>query len=393
MSATVSTSTTQRDIPARVTSLGWILLLIGIVTVAAGYLVDPKQAAFHNIIGFLFVTSIGAGSIFLIALEYIAGAVWSVPFRRVTESLAGIIPFAALLAVPMLFNMHDLFHWTHADAVASDELLRAKAPYLNVQFFLIRFVAIFVIWTLFSWLFARNSRKQDISRDPKLTTTNIRLAAIFMPVFAITITLTAVDWAMSLEPHWFSTILGVYYFSGSVLAALAALTYIVVTLMQGGYLPGIRRDHLYSLGALMFAFTNFWAYIAFSQFLLIWYANLPEETIWFLARWKNGWEIVSVLLIVVRFAVPYIVLLSQDSKMDPRRLKFIGLWLLAAHLLDLYWLVMPTFSPDVTLSWMLPGFILLAIGLIIVLVTLNMKRYNLMPVGDPKLTRGLEFHL
>jgi hypothetical protein len=163
--------------------------------------------------------------------------------------------------------------------------------------------------------------------------------------------------------------------------------------MQGGYLPGIRRDHLYSLGALMFAFTNFWAYIAFSQFLLIWYANLPEETIWFLARWKNGWEIVSVLLIVVRFAVPYIVLLSQDSKMDPRRLKFIGLWLLAAHLLDLYWLVMPTFSPDVTLSWMLPGFILLAIGLIIVLVTLNMKRYNLMPVGDPKLTRGLEFHL
>lgn len=393
MSATASSVTTQQEIPGKVTSLGWVLLLLGIAIVAAGYFSGTREAAFHNVIGFLFVTSIGVGSLFLIALEYIAGAVWSVPLRRVTEALAGMIPFAAILALPMLFNLHDLFHWSHPEAVAADELLQSKAPYLNVQFFLIRFAAIFIIWTFFAWIFTRNSRKQDISRDPKLTSINIKLAAVFMPVFAITITLTAIDWAMSLEPHWFSTIFGVYYFSGSVLAALAAITFIIVLLMEQGFLPGLRRDHLYSLGALMFAFTNFWAYIAFSQFLLIWYANLPEETVWFLARWANGWEIVSVLLIVVRFAVPYVVLLSQDAKMDPRRLKFIAIWLLAAHLLDLYWLVMPTFAPGVTLSWMFPGFILLAAGLVILLVTMTMKRYNLMPVGDPKLARGLEFHL
>ena len=383
----------RKEMPASAARIGWILLIAGAAIVGGAYLLDAKRAAFNNIILFLFVTSIAGGALFLIALEYIAGAVWSVPIRRVIEFLAGLTPLLPLLAIPLLANLHDLFHWTHAESVAGDPVLKGKEAYLNVPFFLARFGAVFVLWNLFYFVFVRNSRAQDRSGDPRLTTRNIRLAAVFIPVFGITITVLAVDWMMSLEPHWFSTIFGVYYFSGTVLAGVAAVTYAAVRLHEKGLLPALRRDHFYSLGALMFAFINFWAYIAFSQFLLIWYANIPEESYWFMARWQNGWQYVSVLLIVVHFAVPYFALLTQDSKMDPRRLKLMALWILAAHVLDLYWLIMPTYSPEVTVGWMEVLFPVLAAGLGIAAFGWQMKRANLVPVKDPKLQRGMDFRL
>jgi hypothetical protein len=383
----------RREVPAAATRIGWILLLVGAAAVGGAYLLDAKRAAFNTVILFLLMTSIAGGALFLLALEYIAGAVWSVPIRRVVEFLAGLTPVLPVLALPLLLNLHDLFHWTHADAVAGDPLLKGKEPYLNVPFFLSRFAAVFALWILFTWLFVRHSRLQDRTGDQRLTRRNVRLAAAFLPVFAVTITILAIDWMMSLEPHWFSTIFGVYYFSGTVLAGVAAVTYATVRLHEAGLLAPLRRDHFYSLGALLFAFINFWAYIAFSQFLLIWYANIPEETFWFMARWRNGWEYVSILLIVVHFAVPYFALLTQDSKMDLRRLKLMAIWILAAHALDLYWLIMPTYSPDVTVGWMEILFPFVAVGLTVVLFGWQAKRANLVPVKDPKLQRALDFRL
>jgi hypothetical protein len=393
MSIPVSAEGWRKELPASVTRLGWILLIAGVAIAALGYIVDARRMAFDNIIGYLFLASVAAGSVFLVALEYIGGAVWSVPTRRVNEFLGALVLLLPLIALPMFFHLHDVYHWTHEEVVAADKLLAGKSPYLNVNFFVLRFVLIFAVWSLFHFLFTRNSTKQDTTKDQKLTTINIRLAAVFMPVFAISLTLTAVDWAMSLEPHWSSTIFGVYYFSGTVLAALSAATYIIIKLHEYGYLPKLQRDSFYSLGALMFAFINFWAYIAFSQFLLIWYADLPEETVWFMSRWKNGWEYVSILLIVVHFAIPYFALLTQDSKMDLKRLKLMAIWILFAHLLDLYWLVMPTYSENVSFSWTEFGFPILLVGLVMVVLSFKMKRNNLVPVGDPKLARGLSFRL
>jgi hypothetical protein len=388
-----STEYLKKPLPAMISNIGWGLLLVGAVCYVVGYLVDERHAAFVHVVNFLFLTSIGIGALFLIALEYIAGAVWSVPMRRVNEFLAALIPLAALMAVPLFFHLNNLYPWVNTDAVAHDTVLKMKEPYLNINFFTIRFVVIFGMWILFYYLFTRNSQRQDIDKKQNHTRFNIGLAAAFMPIFAIGLTLIAIDWAMSLEPHWYSTIYGVYYFSGTVLAGVSAATYIIVKLYEQGYLPQLRRDHFYSLGTLMFVFVNFWAYIAFSQFLLIWYANLPEETTWFIARWKNGWEYISVLLIVVHFAVPYFMLLSQDSKMDLKRLKFMSVWLLFAHLLDLYWLVMPSFSVSPVLSWMEISFPLLIMGFVCVVFVWKMKRQNLIPVGDPKLGRGLDFRL
>ena len=393
MSTPVSLEGLKKELPANITKLGWGLLLVGSAATALGYAVDPRQMAFDNVIGYLFLTSVAVGSVFLVALEYIGGAVWSTPMRRVNEFLGALVLLLPLVALPLFFHFHDLFHWMHEELVAADKVLAGKSPYLNANFFLIRFAVMFLLWTLFYVLFTRNSTKQDTTKDPRLTTINIRLAAIFLPVFAISLTLTAVDWAMSLEPHWASTIFGIYYFAGTVLAAISAATVVIIYLYENGYFPKLQRDSFYSLGALLFAFINFWAYIAFSQFLLIWYANLPEETVWFIARWKNGWEVISILLIVVHFVVPYFALLTQDSKMDLKRLKLMAIWILFAHLLDLYWLVMPSFSEKLSLSWTNLAFPVLLVGLAIVVLGYKMKHNNVIPIGDPKLERGLSFHL
>ena len=388
-----SVESLKKELPAKFTRLAWILVILGVLVLIGAYALDARRSAFNNVVLFLFMASLAGGSLFLVALEYIGGAVWSVPMRRVNEFLAGLTPVVPFLAIPLFFHMHDLFHWSHLEAVSSDHLLQSKSSYLNVNFFVIRFAAVFALWNIFYFLFIRNSNRQDVSRDQHLTTMNIRLAAIFLPVFAITLSVTAVDWAMSLEPHWYSTILGVYYFAGTALAAVAVATYVAVRFHENGYLPKLQRDHFYSLGALMFAFVNFWAYIAFSQFLLIWYANLPEETFWFISRWKDGWEYVSVLLIIVHFVVPYFALLPQDAKMDPGRLKFMAIWILFAHLLDMYWLVMPTYGRSVPVSWMEIVYPVLGIGLVMAVLSYRVKRNNLVPVGDPKLQRGLSFRL
>lgn len=383
----------RKSMPERVVSVGWMLLALGVALVIGAYADDARRAAFDNTILFLFLASLAAGSVFLVALEYISGAVWSVPMRRVTEFISGLAPLLPLVGFPLLFQLHGLFSWSHQEVLSGDSLLQGKSPYLNVPFFIVRFGVVSALWILFFYLFTRNSMKQDETADQKLTTWNIRLAAIFLPVFAVTLTVTIIDWGMSLEPHWFSTILGVYYFAGTVLAAVAAVTVAVVYLLEAGYLPKLRGDHLYSLGALMFAFVNFWAYIAFSQFLLIWYSNMPEETVWFMKRWQNGWEIVSVLLIVVHFAVPYFVLLPQEAKKNLKTLKFMAIWLLFAHLLDIYWLVMPTYAETVSIGWMELGIPLVVVGLSIVVLSWNMSRHSLVPLKDPKLERALQFRL
>jgi hypothetical protein len=219
------------------------------------------------------------------------------------------------------------------------------------------------------------------------------MSAVFIPLFAITITVSSVDFMMSLEPLWFSTIFGVYFFAGSTVATLAMVTFIVVTLKEKGFLhPRIIGDHLYSLGALMFAFINFWAYIAFSQYMLIWYADLPEENYWFLHRWQDGWQFISLLLIIVHFVVPYALLLSQPAKMDPKRLKIASLWILFAHFVDLYWLIMPNMG-HFYISWVDFVFPLFIAGLVIVVFNMRFRKHNSIPVGDPKLERGLNFHL
>lgn len=388
---------TKRPLPQKFINIGIALLVIGLLPGIFAYIIDPVRASYSYLTSYMFLISLGVGSLFLVSLEYLAGAVWSTPFRRVSEFFSGTIPYLVILAVPLLFTLHGMFEWTHTESVQSDAVLKSKEAYLNVPFFLVRNVIIFAIWIIFYYLIIRNSRKQDETGDQALTTVNIKLSTAFIVLFSITITVSAVDWMMSLEPHWYSTIFGVYFFSGITWCALAALTLAVVILREKGYfIQGIKDDHYYSLGTLMFAFTAFWGYIAFSQYMLIWYADMPEETSWFMHRWEGGWIYASIILIIIHFIVPFFSLLSFSSKTNPKRLKFISVWILVSHFFDLYWIIMPGMAQagrPYYFSWMDLAFPVALVGFVMIIFARMTVKYNLVPIRDPKLQRGLDYSL
>ncbi len=384
-----------KPLPTKALLTGFVILALGLLMMALAFAIDHQRAAFNGIITMMFLLSVALGSLFIIALEYLVSADWSVPFRRVAEILSVVIFAVPIFAIPLFFNMHDLFHWTHLEDVLNDPILKSKMAYLNEEFFSIRTIVTFLILFLFWYLLAGRSFKQDYAPKANFIKITTKFAAIFMPIFAITLTVMAVDWMMSLEPHWFSTIFGVYYFAGSFTTALAVITLIVILLNENNYMGKmINRDHYYNFGGLLFAFTNFWAYIAFSQFLLIWYANIPEETSWFLHRSEGSWMFVSILMVVVHFVVPYILLLSQPSKSDPKRLKVAAIWLILVHFYDLYWLIMPTYGKHgAPFSWMEFYPLVVSVGVVMVVFLLFARNKNLLPIGDPKLPKGLHFHL
>jgi len=387
----------KKELPSKISTIGIVLFVAGALLGVIGFISDPVRTSFAYLPAFMFLISIAIGALFLVAIEYLTGAVWSVPFRRITEFLASLVPLLIIFSIPLLFNLGSMFHWTHKEALLNDKVLQGKAPYLNVTFFIIRVVMIFAIWSFFYFVFIRNSHNQDKTQNQSLTKKSIVLSGVFVPVFAITITLVAIDWMMSLEPHWFSTIFGVYFFSGVVWCALAAVTYISIKLKENDFLhPRLSSDNYYSLGTLLFAFTVFWSYIAFSQYMLLWYADIPEENFWFLHRWEGGWIYLSLILIITHFIVPFAALLSYKSKTDLSRLKFISIWILIAHYIDLYWLIMPNITNAAKgwyFSWMDLVFPVAVVGLIMFVFARNSKKFNLIPIGDPKLEQGLDFRL
>lgn len=385
---------TKKELPNSFGKIGGVLLVIGLILGIVAYLTDPSRAAYGYLTSFMFLVSICIGSLFLVALEYAAGAVWSVPFRRISEFFSAPILLLIILAIPLLFGLHNFFHWTHSE---TDAIIQGKTLYLNVPFLISRLGFILLLWFFFYWVIIKNSQKQDSTKDQKLTERNTRFSFAFIVCFAITITIFSVDWIMSIEPHWYSTMFGVYFFSGSVWVALAITTLAAVILYEKGYLDSrINKDHFYSLGTLLFAFTAFWGYIAFSQYMLIWYGDMPEETSWFAHRWHGGWAPVSIILIIAHFVVPFFALLSSPSKTNFRRLKFISIWVIAAQFLDIYWLIMPGMlvgEGSYFFSWGDLVFPIAVVGLLMLMFNYMAKKYNLIPVGDPKLQRGFNFHL
>ncbi len=211
----------------------------------------------------------------------------------------------------------------------------------------------------------------------------------------LTISFTAIDWMMSLEYHWYSTMFGVYYFAGTVVVAFAAGTFCSVMLNENGYLDKrIKDNNYYSFGTLMFGFNIFWAYIAFSQYMLIWYADIPEETFWVIMRMKGSWAYYSIGLIFIHFIIPFLILLPRSSKVNPKLLIVMSIWMIVAHAYDLYWLIMPTyFTEGFAFGWSELGALMFAVGLVITVFKIRADRTNIMPVGDPKLEAGLNFHL
>jgi hypothetical protein len=348
---------------------------------------------FAYLLGYSFALTIALGGLFFVMLHHIARSGWSVVVRRVGEAVAGTIPVLALLAIPLLVGMHELYHWTHADAVAADPILQWKRPYLNTPFFIMRLVLYFAIWTWLSTFFLKRSLEQDGSGDPALSLAMQRRAAPGMLLYALTVTFASFDLLMSLDPHWFSTIYGVYVFAGGLVGFLALLPIVLVGLQRVGLLRrAVTTEHYHDIGKLLFAFTVFWAYIAFSQYMLIWYANIPEETGWYLRRQDGGWGWVGLALLFGHFLVPFIVLLSRHVKRRPGLLAAAGGWMLLMHAIDLFWLIKPEGHPSGFAVSLLDLLLLVAFsGMLVAAAAFRMRGRSLVPERDPRLDESLGF--
>jgi hypothetical protein len=345
------------------------------------------------LVAFVFFLSVSLGALFFVLLQHLVRAGWSVVVRRLAETLAMNLPLLAILAVPVLLGVGGLYEWADPRALAGDAVLRGKQPYLNVPFFAGRLAIYFAIWTFLARYFWVRSTTQDRTGELGLTVQMERTSAIGMVLFALTANFAAVDLLMSLDPHWYSTIFGVYFFSGGVVGFFALLSILAALLQRSGRLGGaITDEHYHDLGKLVFAFLFFWAYIAFSQYMLIWYANIPEETQWYLRRQTGPWTGVTLLLLFGHFLVPFVYLLPRSVKRRPKLFGPVAAWVLLMHYVDIYWMVMPQFSPgripvhllDVTCTLGLGGLLLAA-------AAHRLRHRPLIPLRDPRLAESLAF--
>lgn len=369
-----------------------LLAVVAALLMGVGYSQNPDQAAFSYLVAFLFLLSLAVGALFWILLHYLTAAVWSVVLRRLTEHLASLIIPSAVLFIPLLLGMQVLFRWSVIEEGA-DVSLAGKSAYLNATFFLVRGSLYFVIWLALLFFLRRASLRQDQSTEESCLAQVRKFSAFGMLLLALTTTFAAFDWVMSLDPHWYSNIFGVYFWSGSILGSLAAVTLLALGARRFcGLHNVITVEHLHDLGKLLFGFTVFWAYIAFSQYFLIWYAAIPEETTWYALRMQGEWRLVSGLLLICHFVVPFVALLPRAPKRSPLVLGLVALWLLVFHGLDLYWQVMPTLHPQhAGLHWLDLVAWLFVVALTCVTIAQVAKMRPLIPLGDPDLAASIDF--
>jgi hypothetical protein len=379
----------------RLFKVGIGLGVVGLAGVGGAFAVDSKQAFFSYLTAFAFYVTIALGGLFFTMLHHLVRATWSTPLRRAAENLAANLPLMAVLFIPVVIGMHDLYHWSHAEAVEGDPILKGKAGYLAPTFWIVRAVVYFAVWILLATFFRKNSIRQDETGDVALTFKMRKLAPVGVLAFALTITFAGFDWLMSLNPHWFSTIFGVYIFAGATMSMFAALALTALWLSgRAGLQNSLTIDNVHDVGKLMFGFIVFWTYIAFSQYYLIWYGNIPEETIWYKVRLENGWQWYSRLLAVGHFALPFWVLMSRHAKRNRLVLGVTAVWLLAMHFLDHYLLVSPTLhdhGPHPATLWMDAAAMLGIGGLFVALYARRFTKAAAMPARDPQLAAALEY--
>ncbi len=377
----------------RLKTAGAVAGALGLAALAVGFATDPGQFFRSYLFGYLFWVCVALGSLALTLIGHQTGGRWALVTRRLSEAAARTLPALALLFVPIALGLGRIYPWARPEA-AQDHLIHEKAAYLNGPFFVGRAVFYFAVWALLAHLSSKWSRQLDGGPDPAVSRRLRILSGGGLVAMALTLTFMSVDWAMSLDPHWFSTVYGVWFMIGSL---LAGLTFVVVVLglacAERPFAGLVGRDDFHDLGKLTFAFLMFWAYIGFTQFLIIWSANLPEEIPWYLRRFQGGWEWLILAVVVFHFALPYALLLSQDVKRHVGRLRAVAAWILVMRAVDLFWLVGPDSAGHgghgLHVHWMdVAAWVGLG-GLFVLLYTLQLKGRPLLPVGEPVVREAL----
>ncbi len=381
------------DIWTRVRNSILFVAIIGWLGAIVGYATDPEHFFWSYLVAFLFSIGIAIGASFFVMVQHLTGSAWSVTVRRLMEALMRTMPVFLLLFAPLPFGLHYLYEWSHAGA-AQDPLLKLKIGYLNEQWFTIRGFLVIGLLSLWAVVLYSKSRKQDDSGAVKLSLSAERWSAPGILVLFVGSSVVGFDWIMSLNPRWYSTMFGVIFLSGGAMGFMAVLILLCLWLRANGYLVNtVNTEHYHDLGKWLFALMVFWAYVSFSQYMLIWYANMPEETFWFKLRFQGSWLYVALLLIVGHFVLPLFAMLPRAAKRNRGSLAFFAIWLLLMHYIDLYWQVMPVFyKHGFGMSWLSPVCLVAVASTMALVFWSSFRERPLVPVGDPRLKQCLAFH-
>jgi hypothetical protein len=350
-----------------------------------------KHFGFSYLTSYAFFLSISLGALFFMPIMYVTKASWNVVMRRLAEVTAAVMPLMAVLAIPVIFLAGQIYGWADPE-VAATHAMAHKTGYLSRNMFVLRWVIYFAVWTGYSWFFWKTSVRQDTTGDVNLTRRLENYSGFGLMICALTVAGAGFDLLMSIDPLWFSTMFGVYYWAGGFVSFFAVMTLFTLGLQNTGRMEHIvSPEHFHDYGKAMFAFTFFWGYIAFSQYMLYWYANIPEETHWYLIRSTNGWGEVGLTTLFATFALPFAGLISRFAKRKRKILAFWAFWIIIAQWINLYWVVMPQFSEHFTFSPMdVTAFIGIG-GLWVAGITRLAMGNSLVPTGDPRLDESLRF--
>lgn len=378
----------------RFTGLSILLALVAVIALAlcvVGSFVDPHQFSFSWLFAFAFFFTLCAGCFFWTIVHHATDADWSVVVRRQMENIGSLLAIMAIFFVPILLLRHHLYEWMNIEP-GHEAMLDSKRAYLNWEFFLVRAIVFFGLFIIATQLLKRFSVRQDKDGNPRHTIWMRKVSFASLPIFALCLTFGAFDWLMSLNYHWFSTMFGVYIFAGTAGSSMALLVLVITALRRAGYLTEIiTKQHYYIMGKWMFAFVVFWAYIGFGQYMLIWYANMPEETQYFIVRNTESWWSLSMLLVIGRFFGPFAILLLQSVKKNPHRLCLVAGWILLMQMLDMYIVVLPVLHGTGVHVSIWDFVALVGIGATLALAYLQiLPRTSLFPVRDPRLIESLK---
>ena len=369
------------------------LIGLGLLTFAAGLFTDPARMWKAYLVYNTLFLGLGIGGLFFLVIHYLAGAGWNVAVRRISESFASYVVVGAVTTVVLLFGLKHIYPWTDHAFMESSHLLHGKMGYFGTVFFSARVIFFVAMISFFAWRLIGNSTAQDEAGGVELRNAQKPLSALFLVLFAPLFTVFSVDLLKSLDPKWFSTMFGVYVFVGFVQASVAASILAIKMFQKHGYFAHVNENHFHDLGKYLLGFSIFWAYIGVSQYLLIWYANLPEETGYYLIRQVPGWVGWSLILPAVRFVLPFLLLLPMQNKRRSNFLVKVCYVVLFGAWLDLYLIVMPNFSTTFSLSIWDAGLALGFTGLFVFSVRRFLSSSATVPVKDPFLHEALNHHV
>jgi hypothetical protein len=381
-----------------------IAILVGIAAIAYGFLTGQAERTFLNLLLMsYYFTCVCAAGLFFMAIQYVAQAGWSTGLLRIPQAFARILPVASIILIIIvaggLFS-HNLYHHWHAEGLTDpksanyDVVIANKAVYLNVPFFLGRLCIFLLTYSIFAILMTKLSINEDLHGGLNSYKKSIKYSAIFLVIFGFTAPVWAFDTIMSLEAHWFSTMFGWYNFAAMWIVGLATIALTIILLKKSGYLPWLNENHMHDLGKFVFAFSIFWTYIWFAQFLLIYYANIPEETVYFFKRWEGNYWYLFNLNLIINFLAPVLILMTRDSKRQMNTMMFVCILILCGHWLDYYIMIMPgTLASEAGFNFIEIGVAVGFVGLFAYLMLSSLSKYALVPKNHPFLDESLHHQI